>query len=138
MLMFFLAKYSSKNAFFVVGCWSPSTQLRPTFETILSNLQVVAESTFTSVHNDSFQSMRDDWRLEIQAMFDDLKEKEKVCALLCFPLTNLVELHLAMLLKKNSGTCKSTLQSNLEAMITQISAVKSNSNKFTEMSYFAV
>jgi len=66
---------------FISGCWSPSTQQRPTFKCILSNLLVIAESNFTSVRDDCFKTMRDDWRLEIQEMFDDLKEKEKVCLL---------------------------------------------------------
>lgn len=31
---------------------------------------------------DSFHSLQDDWRLEIQGMFDELRAKEKVCVCL--------------------------------------------------------
>nr|XP_018669929.1 mitogen-activated protein kinase kinase kinase 11 [Ciona intestinalis] len=58
-------------------CWSSNSQMRPSFKMILTDLQTIAESNFTSVPDDSFQSMQDDWRMEIQAMFDDLRAKEK-------------------------------------------------------------
>uniref|UniRef100_H2Y408 mitogen-activated protein kinase kinase kinase n=1 Tax=Ciona savignyi TaxID=51511 RepID=H2Y408_CIOSA len=58
-------------------CWSSNSQMRPSFKMILTDLQTIAESNFTSVPDDSFQCMQDDWRLEIQAMFDDLRAKEK-------------------------------------------------------------
>jgi len=45
---------------------------------ILTDLQTIAESNFTSVPHDSFKSMQEDWKQEIQAMFDDLRAKEKV------------------------------------------------------------
>ena len=56
--------------------------MRPTFRMILTDLQTIAESNFTMVPDESFHSMQDDWRLEIQAMFDDLRAKEKVSHLL--------------------------------------------------------
>nr|CAB3263622.1 MAPKKK9/10/11 mitogen-activated protein kinase kinase kinase 10 [Phallusia mammillata] len=58
-------------------CWASNSQSRPTFPSILTSLQAIAESNFTSVDDDSFKSMQEDWRLEIQAMFDDLRAKEK-------------------------------------------------------------
>lgn len=45
---------------------------------ILTNLQTIAESEFITVPNESFRCMQDGWREEIQAMFDELKAKEKV------------------------------------------------------------
>ncbi|XP_076818975.1 uncharacterized protein LOC143464840 [Clavelina lepadiformis] len=59
------------------SCWSANSALRPTFRTILTDLQTIAESNFISVPDESFKTMQDDWRLEIQAMFDDLRAKEK-------------------------------------------------------------
>lgn len=35
---------------------------------------------------ESFHSMQEDWRVEIQEMFDELRTKEKVCLLLAFTL----------------------------------------------------
>ena len=68
-----------KSSIFVAGCWESNSQMRPTFRMILTDLQTIAESKFTMVPDESFHSMQDDWRLEIQAMFDDLRAKEKVC-----------------------------------------------------------
>ena len=62
----------------VLGCWSSDSQLRPTFKMILTELKTIAESNFIEVPDDSFKTMQDDWREEIQAMFEDLRAKEKV------------------------------------------------------------
>jgi len=45
---------------------------------ILTELRTIAESNFITVPDDSFKTMQDDWRAEIQAMFEDLQAKEKV------------------------------------------------------------
>lgn len=58
-------------------CWRSNSHERPSFRTILTDLQTIAESEFITVPTDSFQCMQDDWREEIQAMFDELKAKEK-------------------------------------------------------------
>ena len=45
---------------------------------ILTELRTIAESHFIEVPDENFKTMQDDWREEIQAMFDDLRAKEKV------------------------------------------------------------
>nr|XP_039274070.1 mitogen-activated protein kinase kinase kinase 9-like [Styela clava] len=58
-------------------CWNSNSHERPSFRTILTDLETIAESEFITVPTDSFQCMQDDWREEIQAMFDELRAKEK-------------------------------------------------------------
>ena len=44
---------------------------------ILTELKTIAESNFITVPDDSFKTMQEDWKEEIQAMFEDLRAKEK-------------------------------------------------------------
>jgi hypothetical protein len=61
-----------------IGCFS--AHQRPTFTEILSRLEDIAASPFMTTPQESFQTMQEDWRLEIEAMFDELRSKEKVFA----------------------------------------------------------
>uniref|UniRef100_A0A1A8EMT9 mitogen-activated protein kinase kinase kinase n=1 Tax=Nothobranchius korthausae TaxID=1143690 RepID=A0A1A8EMT9_9TELE len=59
------------------SCWSPDPHARPQFSTILDQLTAIEESGFFEMPAESFQSLQDDWKLEIQEMFDQLRTKEK-------------------------------------------------------------
>ncbi|XP_042244742.1 mitogen-activated protein kinase kinase kinase 9 [Thunnus maccoyii] len=58
-------------------CWSPDSHFRPHFTTILDQLTAIEESGFFEMPAESFHSLQDDWKLEIQDMFDQLRTKEK-------------------------------------------------------------
>ncbi|XP_042356028.1 mitogen-activated protein kinase kinase kinase 9 [Plectropomus leopardus] len=58
-------------------CWSPDPHSRPQFSTILDQLTAIEESGFFEMPAESFHSLQDDWKLEIQEMFDQLRTKEK-------------------------------------------------------------
>lgn len=52
--------------------------MRPSFTCILEQLSAIEEAVMATMPQDSFHSMQDDWRVEIQEMFDELRTKEKV------------------------------------------------------------
>ncbi|KAG7483941.1 hypothetical protein MATL_G00043550 [Megalops atlanticus] len=58
-------------------CWSPNPRSRPSFDSILSRLQAIEQSAMFQMPLESFHSLQEDWRLEIQQMFDELRAKEK-------------------------------------------------------------
>ncbi|XP_048863123.1 mitogen-activated protein kinase kinase kinase 21 isoform X2 [Brienomyrus brachyistius] len=58
-------------------CWEPDPHVRPSFAAILEQLTVIEEAVMATMPQDSFHSMQEDWRLEIQEMFDELRTKEK-------------------------------------------------------------
>ncbi|KAK2892129.1 mitogen-activated protein kinase kinase kinase 9 [Channa argus] len=58
-------------------CWSPDLHSRPQFTTILDQVTAIEESGFFEMPAESFHSLQDDWKLEIQEMFDQLRTKEK-------------------------------------------------------------
>ncbi|KAL0969436.1 hypothetical protein UPYG_G00227360 [Umbra pygmaea] len=58
-------------------CWSPDPHRRPVFTSILDQLTAIEESGFFEMPVESFHSLQDDWRMEIQEMFDQLRLKEK-------------------------------------------------------------
>uniref|UniRef100_A0A668W0U2 mitogen-activated protein kinase kinase kinase n=1 Tax=Oreochromis aureus TaxID=47969 RepID=A0A668W0U2_OREAU len=62
-------------------CWSPDPHSRPQFTAILDQLTAIEESGFFEMPAESFHSLQDDWKLEIQEMFDQLRTKEKEEAL---------------------------------------------------------
>lgn len=45
---------------------------------ILEQLMAIEESGFFEMPVESFRCLQDDWKLEIQEMFDQLRTKEKV------------------------------------------------------------
>ena len=61
-----------------VECWEQDPHIRPTFAAILEQLTAIEEAVMATMPQDSFHSMQDDWRVEIQEMFDELRTKEKV------------------------------------------------------------
>ncbi|XP_041092201.1 mitogen-activated protein kinase kinase kinase 10-like [Polyodon spathula] len=58
-------------------CWSPDPHHRPSFSTILEQLLCIEQSAMFQMPLESFHSLQEDWRLEIQQMFDELRTKEK-------------------------------------------------------------
>lgn len=63
---------------FSTDCWSPDPHSRPQFPMILDQLTAIEESGFFEMPVESFRCLQDDWKLEIQEMFDQLRTKEKV------------------------------------------------------------
>lgn len=59
-------------------CWDQDPHVRPSFSCILEQLSAIEEAVMATMPQDSFHSMQDDWRVEIQGMFDELRTKEKV------------------------------------------------------------
>ncbi|XP_057716351.1 mitogen-activated protein kinase kinase kinase 9 [Corythoichthys intestinalis] len=59
------------------GCWSSDPHSRPHFAEIQDQLTAIEESGFFEMPAESFCSLQDDWKLEIQEMFDQLRTKEK-------------------------------------------------------------
>ncbi|XP_036397649.1 mitogen-activated protein kinase kinase kinase 9 [Megalops cyprinoides] len=58
-------------------CWNPDPHARPPFTSILDQLTAIEESGFFEMPAESFHSLQDDWKLEVQEMFDQLRAKEK-------------------------------------------------------------
>ncbi|XP_022606233.1 mitogen-activated protein kinase kinase kinase 9-like [Seriola dumerili] len=58
-------------------CWSSDPHSRPQFTSVLDHLTTIEESGFFEMPAESFHSLQDDWKLEIQEMFDQLRMKEK-------------------------------------------------------------
>ncbi|KAF7710223.1 mitogen-activated protein kinase kinase kinase 21 isoform X1 [Silurus meridionalis] len=58
-------------------CWEQDPHIRPMFTTILEQLTAIEEAVMATMPQDSFHSMQEDWRVEIQEMFDELRTKEK-------------------------------------------------------------
>lgn len=59
-------------------CWQQDPHIRPSFALILDQLTAIEGAVMTEMPQESFHSMQDDWKLEIQQMFDELRTKEKV------------------------------------------------------------
>ncbi|XP_014442302.1 mitogen-activated protein kinase kinase kinase 21 [Tupaia chinensis] len=58
-------------------CWEQDPHIRPSFASILERLKAIEGTVMTEMPQESFHSMQDDWKLEIQQMFDELRTKEK-------------------------------------------------------------
>ncbi|XP_038623118.1 mitogen-activated protein kinase kinase kinase 10 [Tachyglossus aculeatus] len=58
-------------------CWDPDPHSRPGFGSILARLEAIEQSALFQMPLESFHSLQEDWKLEIQHMFDDLRTKEK-------------------------------------------------------------
>ncbi|XP_067844688.1 mitogen-activated protein kinase kinase kinase 21-like [Heptranchias perlo] len=58
-------------------CWDQDPHVRPTFATILEQLTAIEATVITDMPQESFHSMQDDWKMEIQQMFNELRTKEK-------------------------------------------------------------
>ncbi|XP_065691515.2 mitogen-activated protein kinase kinase kinase 21 isoform X2 [Patagioenas fasciata] len=58
-------------------CWEQDPHIRPSFALILEQLTAIEGAVMTEMPQDSFHSMQDDWKLEIQQIFNELRTKEK-------------------------------------------------------------
>nr|XP_032646627.1 mitogen-activated protein kinase kinase kinase 21 [Chelonoidis abingdonii] len=58
-------------------CWEQDPHIRPSFTLILEQLTAIEEAVMTEMPQESFHSMQDDWKLEIQQIFSELRTKEK-------------------------------------------------------------
>ncbi|XP_063047500.1 mitogen-activated protein kinase kinase kinase 21 isoform X2 [Engraulis encrasicolus] len=58
-------------------CWEQDPHIRPSFSAVLEQLTAIEEAVMATMPQDSFHSMQEDWRVEIQEMFDELRTKEK-------------------------------------------------------------
>ncbi|XP_053462241.1 mitogen-activated protein kinase kinase kinase 21 isoform X2 [Nycticebus coucang] len=58
-------------------CWEQDPHIRPSFALILEQLTAIEEAVMTEMPRESFHSMQDDWKVEIQQMFNELRTKEK-------------------------------------------------------------
>ncbi|XP_073945909.1 mitogen-activated protein kinase kinase kinase slipper isoform X3 [Choristoneura fumiferana] len=61
------------------ACWHSNPRARPLFPEILVQLERIRQSEFTRAPHESFHTMQDGWRLEIEAVLLDLRKKEKEC-----------------------------------------------------------
>lgn len=59
-------------------CWDQDPHRRPNFSSILTQLTALERQVKEEMPQDSFHSLQEDWKLEIQDMFDKLRAKEKV------------------------------------------------------------
>ncbi|XP_029106764.1 mitogen-activated protein kinase kinase kinase 11-like [Scleropages formosus] len=58
-------------------CWDQDPHHRPSFASILSQLTALEQQVLDEMPQESFHSLQEDWKLEIQSMFDELRAKEK-------------------------------------------------------------
>ncbi|XP_048092012.1 LOW QUALITY PROTEIN: mitogen-activated protein kinase kinase kinase 11 [Alosa alosa] len=58
-------------------CWDQDPHRRPSFASILAQLTALEQEVMEEMPQDSFHSLQEDWKLEIQHMFDELRAKEK-------------------------------------------------------------
>lgn len=66
------------SAVCVTGCWDQDPHHRPNFGSILTQLTALERQVKEEMPQDSFHSLQEGWKLEIQDMFDELRAKEKV------------------------------------------------------------
>uniref|UniRef100_G3Q9A0 mitogen-activated protein kinase kinase kinase n=1 Tax=Gasterosteus aculeatus TaxID=69293 RepID=G3Q9A0_GASAC len=59
------------------GCWDQDPHHRPNFSSILAQLTALEQQVKEEMPQESFHSLQEDWKLEIQDMFDELRAKEK-------------------------------------------------------------
>lgn len=62
----------------VIECWDQDPHRRPNFGSILTQLMALEQQVKEDMPQESFHSLQDDWKVEIQDMFDVLRAKEKV------------------------------------------------------------
>ncbi|XP_059045602.1 mitogen-activated protein kinase kinase kinase 11-like isoform X1 [Achroia grisella] len=59
------------------ACWHSNPRERPQFPEILEQLEHIKQSEFTRAPHESFHTMQDGWRIEIEEVLRDLRRKEK-------------------------------------------------------------
>ncbi|KAG8243543.1 JUN kinase kinase kinase activity protein [Homalodisca vitripennis] len=67
----------AKRSSLVYECWRSDPHLRPGFEDILLSLDAIVHSAFTQTPHESFHTMQDGWRIEIEEVLNGLRMKEK-------------------------------------------------------------
>ena len=79
LLLFLYEKY------YIVDCWQILPQDRPTFSQLYDQINNIIETNYTSneLNNmepseETYSSLQQDWRKEIQDIFEELKTKEQV------------------------------------------------------------
>lgn len=61
-----------------LDCWAQDPHRRPDFASILQQLEALEAQVLREMPRDSFHSMQEGWKREIQGLFDELRAKEKV------------------------------------------------------------
>ncbi|KAK6621321.1 hypothetical protein RUM43_011627 [Polyplax serrata] len=59
------------------ACWESEPHNRPSFEDILQALDQIQRSEFTQTPHESFHTLQDNWKVEIEEVLHDLRMKEK-------------------------------------------------------------
>ncbi|XP_049944241.1 mitogen-activated protein kinase kinase kinase 10-like [Schistocerca serialis cubense] len=59
------------------ACWNSDPHMRPSFEDVLLALDAIMHSAFTQTPHESFHTMQEDWRQEIEQVLHGLRMKEK-------------------------------------------------------------
>lgn len=62
----------------MIVCWAQEPKDRPMFSEIVHELEEIRESSFIDTQQEDFLTLQNDWRQEIEEMFDQIKEKEQV------------------------------------------------------------
>ena len=81
-IFFFLSMFIQ---IFSLDCWKIHPDERPTFSDLLKQINTIITMNYTTneinhmkLNDESYQSLQNDWRQEIQDIFNELKEKEQV------------------------------------------------------------
>ena len=62
----------------IEACWAPAAEARPSFAQLIERIDRIEQSGELELFAQGFLSLQTDWRLEIEAMFSDLRSKEDV------------------------------------------------------------
>lgn len=62
----------------IEACWTPAAEARPSFAQLIERIDRIEQSGELELFAQGFLSLQTDWRLEIEAMFSDLRSKEDV------------------------------------------------------------
>ena len=60
-----------------IACWDQTPHNRPDFGSILYSLKEISSSQFIETNIESFHTIRNDWKQEIDEILEELKTKEK-------------------------------------------------------------
>uniref|UniRef100_A0A2K5CDL0 mitogen-activated protein kinase kinase kinase n=1 Tax=Aotus nancymaae TaxID=37293 RepID=A0A2K5CDL0_AOTNA len=61
----------------MADCWAQDPHRRPDFASILQQLEALEAQVLREMPRDSFHSMQEGWKREIQGLFEELRAKEK-------------------------------------------------------------
>ena len=81
----FLLYFMTKEKCLLSDCWQILPKDRPTFSQLIEQINKIIETNYTNNDlintesgEESYLSLQEDWRREIQDIFDELKTKEQV------------------------------------------------------------